>query len=90
MKYSQFRIAILTCILGIVSVPFFNGLYEKWSEPFVDLPQVVSDTPIIVDVETERKPFNMAGGGGSGIRCTKHFLEDEIIPKKRKKFRKHK
>ncbi len=90
MKYSQFRIAILTCIFGIVSVPFFNGLYEKWSEPFVDLPQVVSDTPIIVDVETERKPFNMAGGGGSGVRCRKHFLEDEIIPKKRKKFRKHK
>ena len=90
MKYSQFKIAILTCIFGIVSVPFFNGLYEKWSEPFVDLPQVVSDTPIIVDVETERKPFNMAGGGGSGVRCRKHFLEDKIIPKKRKKFRKHK
>jgi hypothetical protein len=61
MKYTRFRIAIITCILGIVSVPFFNGLYKKWSEPSVDFPQVVSDTPIIVILPNDKKPFNMTG-----------------------------
>ncbi len=80
MKYSQFRIAILTCIFGIVSVPFLNGSYEKWSEPFVDLPQVISDTPITIRVcpeplskEAEEKFYREHGyipvRQTSGINC---------------------
>ena len=70
MKYSQFRIALLTFVLGIVSVPFFNTQYHIWTEIPVDLPQVVSDAPIIVILPTERRPFRMGGGGGSsGCEC---------------------
>ena len=34
--------------LGLSSVTFFRALYEKWTEVKVDLPQVQSDTPILV------------------------------------------
>ncbi len=58
MRYSKVRIAILTFILGIVSVPFINGQYEKWTEITVDLPQIISDTPLIVDIyPTKRLPL---------------------------------
>lgn len=44
-------------------------LYFKYSEIPVDLPEVESDSPIVVMVPTERRPFNMDGGGcGSGSR----------------------
>jgi len=52
--------------IGLASVPFFNELYEKWTEIPVNLPQVESESPIIVILPTERKPFDMAGGGSSG------------------------
>ncbi len=48
MKFSQIRTALLTCIFGIVSVSFFKFAYEKWKEPHIELPQVTSESPIIV------------------------------------------
>lgn len=55
MKFSRLRTALLTCILGIVSVSFFRFEYEKWNEPYVNLPQVVSELPIVVKVCPELK-----------------------------------
>lgn len=46
--YSKFRVFLLMLALGLSSVTFFNALYEKWTEVKVDLPQVQSDTPILV------------------------------------------
>lgn len=46
--YSKFRVFLLMLALGLSSVTFFNTLSEKWTEVKVDLPQVQSDTPILV------------------------------------------
>lgn len=48
MKYSQFRIALLTFVFGFYSVPFLTPLYDKWCEPSVNLPKVDSEAPFIV------------------------------------------
>lgn len=70
MKYSQFRIALLTFTLGILSVPFLTPVYDKWCEPWVDVPQVESESPITVIVSTKSHPIkNWGGGGGSGCAC---------------------
>ena len=70
MKCSQFRIALLTFVLGVISVSFVGGFYDKWSQPFVELPQAESDAPIIVDIyPTKRFPMQYGGGGGSGYYC---------------------
>lgn len=45
---SKFRIMLLTLAFGLAAVPFFNTVYEKWTEIQVDLPQVQSETPIYV------------------------------------------
>ncbi len=64
MKYSQFRIALLTFTIGFLSVPFLTPLYDKWSDPWVDVPQVESESPLTVILSTKEHPFNMNGGGG--------------------------
>ncbi len=46
--YSKFRIFLLMVAFGLSSVTFFNALYDKWTEVKIDLPQVQSDTPILV------------------------------------------
>lgn len=79
MKYSQFRIALLTFILGVISVSFVSALYDKWGEPYIELPQVKSDTPIIVVYETAHHHYNQtdtgAGGGGSGGQTCEEFIK---------------
>lgn len=50
-SYLRFRILLLTLALGLVSVPFFNNLYERWTEIKVDVPQVESETPIFVVID---------------------------------------
>jgi hypothetical protein len=54
---------LLTFTFGLAVVPFSNVLFEKWSEILVKLPEAESEVPIIVMVPTERRPFNMDGGG---------------------------
>lgn len=46
--YPKFRIFLMMLALGLSSVTFFNTLYENWTEVRVNLPQVQSDTPILV------------------------------------------
>src|SRR5690242_18507206 len=84
--YSRFRIMLLTLALGMASVTFFNGLYERWSEISVDLPQVQSETPIYVfpkqvlteSVLRERELANQARDlsiydfGGESSNCFNH------------------
>lgn len=80
MKFSKIRTAFLTCILGIVSVYFFKFEYEKWSEPYIELPQVVSESPIVVEVCPEIKGVKQVydsrtaqsgfpTGGGKSLLC---------------------
>lgn len=35
---------------GLASVPFFNGLYARWMEIHVDLPQIESDAPLYIQL----------------------------------------
>lgn len=80
MNFSKLRTAILTCILGIVSVSFFRFEYEKWNEPYVNLPQVVSESPIIVKVcpeiegvkqvyDSRTAQSGFPTGGGKSLLC---------------------
>lgn len=48
MKFLRLRTSFLTFILGIVSVPFVHFEYKKWNEPLIEIPQVRSDSPIII------------------------------------------
>lgn len=40
-----------------MSVPFFTGLYEKWNEPYIDLPEVISESPIVLVIPTDKNPL---------------------------------
>jgi hypothetical protein len=46
--YFKFRVLLLTLAFGLTSVPFFNGLYERWSRIPVNLPQTESESPLYV------------------------------------------
>jgi hypothetical protein len=39
---------LFTLTLGLATVPFFNSLYENWSEIYVELPTVESESPIYI------------------------------------------
>jgi hypothetical protein len=80
MKCSKIRTALLTFVLGFLSVPFITGLYDKWSEPYVEMPEVVSESPIIIRVcpepmtDEEAKEFYREHGyhfirQTNGINC---------------------
>src|SRR5687767_2508222 len=71
--YSRFRVMLLTFTFGLAVVPFSNLLFEKWSEIPVDLPEVESDSPIIVMVPNERRPFSDWGGSSPCGRSTADF-----------------
>jgi hypothetical protein len=74
MNYSQIRIALLTFTLGIASVGFFNSLYGKFNAPYVEVPKVYSDTPIVIKVCIRHKPLtdkkDSSGGGCGGADDT--------------------
>ena len=46
--FVKFRVILLTLALGLASVPFFSMLHEKWTEVYVEVPQVESSTPLYV------------------------------------------
>ncbi|HRH43893.1 MAG TPA: hypothetical protein PKY82_19840 [Pyrinomonadaceae bacterium] len=92
MKYSKLRTAFLTCILGIVSVSFFKFEYEKWKEPYIELPQIVSESPIIVKICEEpnlpRTPHGAipfcnyeTGGGASGSKVKDKAQSSTLVRK---------
>jgi hypothetical protein len=61
-SYNHFRIFLMMFALGLASVPFFNGLLEKWTEIPVNLPQVESEQPLIIDPKY-KKEMRADGGG---------------------------
>lgn len=67
---------LLTFTIGLATVFFSSGLYEKYGEIPVDLPEVESDSPIVVMVPTGRRPFNMDGGGSAGYGRDLDFGSD--------------
>lgn len=76
MNYPKIRTALLTLILGLVSVPFFTPLLDKWKEPYVELPQIESTSPLFVkrcsDEETPkfyRKYGYIVVNKTKGINC---------------------
>jgi hypothetical protein len=66
---------------GLASVPFFNGLYAKWNEIPVELPQLVSETPIYVFPRyTNEMPCTVSHCGGfiqpTSDDCKKHLKQN--------------
>lgn len=87
--YSKFRIFLLMLAFGLSSVAFFNALYERLTEVTVDLPQVQSDTPILVyprnpdfyktfTVEelVENRDLSLYDSGGEFSNCFNHGFSD--------------
>jgi len=76
IRFSRARIFFLTFLLGFAA----SGIDTKYfEEVYVDIPQVTSDAPIIVDIyPTARLPMQY-GGGGCGGRG------EEKAPRKYKK-----
>jgi hypothetical protein len=54
--YSRFKIFLMMFTLGLASVPVFDGLYGKWIEAQINLPQVESETPLKVFIKEKPKP----------------------------------
>ena len=61
--YFRFRIFLMMLALGLAGVPFLNGVYEKWTEIHINLPQTKSGNPIYVFSKYESE---MPHSGGSG------------------------
>jgi hypothetical protein len=59
--YRQFRIMLLTLALGLASVPFYKTLREKWTEIRVDVPQIESNAPLIVDIDKQLDDTTLFG-----------------------------
>jgi hypothetical protein len=59
--YRQLRIILLTLALGLASVPFYQALREKWTEIRVDVPQIESNAPLIVDVNKQLDDTTLFG-----------------------------
>lgn len=96
MKYSQFRIAILTFALSLASVSF---LTEWWSEVKIDLPQVQSDAPIFVVPKNppfykrfttedliQNRDLSLYDSGGEFSNCFNHGFDDSEFKKCRKQL----
>jgi hypothetical protein len=72
--YTKFRVALVTFTLGFASVYFFDWFDNYCNEPRVDLPQVQSETPIIV---FPREKKLIWGGGGSPC-CDAENLSNKV------------
>lgn len=59
--YMKFRVIILTLALGLASVPFFRMVYERWTTVRVDVPQVESNAPLIVEVNKQLDDATLFG-----------------------------
>ncbi|HEY0426560.1 MAG TPA: hypothetical protein VGC76_02020 [Pyrinomonadaceae bacterium] len=83
----RLRIFLMMFALGLASVSFFNSIYDKWTEIPVELPQVKSETPIIIFP----RYFNeIPGGGGGASGCDCGSPEFDQTSKQRRKVNKHK
>ena len=87
----RFRIFLLTVALGLASTLFFGGIYEKWTEIFVELPQVRSDVPIYIFPRYFNK-IPGGGGSGSGFSCHSIMSDEQLkqICKENKRISKSK
>jgi hypothetical protein len=81
MKYSQIRIGLLTFMLGVVSIPFFDFLQTKWIESLIDLPKVEFGTPIYISPKYDREIIK---GGGSACGREEEILESPVVTKRKR------
>jgi hypothetical protein len=58
------RAFLMTLAVGLFAASVVGRLSSYFSEVPVDLPKTVSDSPIIVIIETERNRWPRGGGGG--------------------------
>ena len=63
-KYKGLRVFLLMLALGLSSVSFFKSLYGEFIVATIDLPQIVSNSPLIIS--PENTGFTSCCGGGSG------------------------
>lgn len=63
--YLKSRIALMTFALGLASVFVFNGSLKFPDEIQVNLPEVESESPIIV-FQADALPGSRGGGGAGG------------------------
>ncbi|MEO6588306.1 MAG: hypothetical protein ABIP06_03165 [Pyrinomonadaceae bacterium] len=72
----------MTLTLGLASVFILNGSLQISDEIFVHLPQIKSDSPVIVYPQTDKFfPDDSGGGGGGIIKCNRRELTVEEMKK---------
>jgi hypothetical protein len=52
---------LLTIALGLASVPFYQTLRDKWTEIRVDVPQIESNAPLVVDIDKQLDDTTLFG-----------------------------
>lgn len=78
--YLRFRILLITFTVGLASVFMMNGSLQTSDEIFVNLPQIESDSPIVVYPEYERFMRHVGGSGGI-TKCNRRELSEEEMKK---------
>ena len=62
IRYSRFRTLIFTFTLAIAVVSVYTRMVDYWDEVPVNLPEVESETPIIIRLCPESLPGNRVRG----------------------------
>jgi hypothetical protein len=71
--YFRFRIFLMMLALGLATVPFIKGLYEKWVVDSINLPQTQSASPIYLFARNRvEMPFQ--GGSGPDARGSSEII----------------
>ncbi len=76
------RTFLIMLALGLASVPFLNGIYDKLAEISVELPEATTDVPIFV-LPKYRNEIPRGGGGGSAFH--EESLENNQIKSRKLK-----
>jgi len=63
-RHYRFRVFLLMLALGLASVPFYKSLYCEFVVATIELPQISSNSPLILS--PENRNFTSCCGGGSG------------------------
>ncbi len=79
IKFSRFRILLLTFTLGLTAVNGYTTLSEQSEEISVDVPKVESDTPIIIRICPDETPINGQKSKGYWENGYIYFSKEKAI-----------
>ena len=79
IKFSRFRILLLTFALGLTVFNIYTTLSERSEEIPVSMPKVESDTPIIIRICPDKTPTNGQKSKGYWENGYLYFSKEKAI-----------